>query len=91
MSKRAEDNGAGPDLTEAAWPQYRRMADGRHYYRIDGPDRFTELQRVGSRWLSHVVHATMYPERVRIQEMLVGGEGVYMVIGPAEWDAVCPP
>ncbi|MFN6114996.1 MAG: hypothetical protein ACK46G_07760 [Flavobacteriales bacterium] len=90
MSKRAEDNGAGPDLAEAAWPQYRRMADGRHYYRIEGPDRFTELQRVGSRWLLHAVHATMYPEMLRIQEMLNGGEGVYMVVDGAEWEAICP-
>ncbi len=64
------------------------MADGRHYYRIEGPDRFTELQRVGSRWLSHAVVATMYPELVRIQEMLAGGEGAYEVVEQADWDAV---
>jgi hypothetical protein len=89
MSKRAEDNGAKAEPVEGVWPQYRRMADGRHYYRVEGPDRFTELQRVGSRWLSHTVVATMYPELVRIQEMLAGGEGVYEVVEQADWDAVC--
>ena len=88
MSKRAEDNGASHEPVEIEWPQYRRMTDGRHYYRIEGPDRFTELQRVGSRWLSHTVKATMYPEKVRIQEMLAGGDGVYEVIGQADWEAV---
>ncbi len=66
------------------------MADGRHYYRIEGPDRFTELQRVGARWLLYAVHATMYPEMLRIQEMLNGGEGVYQIVDRAEWEAICP-
>jgi hypothetical protein len=32
----------------------------------------------------------MYPEMLRIQEMLNGGEGVYMVVDGAEWEAICP-
>jgi len=31
----------------------------------------------------------MYPELVRIQEMLAGGEGLYEVVEQADWEAVC--
>lgn len=51
-------------------PAYRRLQGGASYYRILAVDRFHELQRVGSRWILHEVHATAYPERLRVHEML---------------------
>jgi hypothetical protein len=67
------------------WPQYRRMRDGRHVYRIESPDRFTELQRIGSRWVRHTVQVTMYPEMLRVREMLAGGDGLYGPMTASEW------
>jgi len=59
-------------------PHYRRTASGSNRYRIEGDDRFTELQRLGGRWLVHRVHDAPYPERVRIAEMLDGLGGTYV-------------
>ncbi len=59
-------------------PQYRRSATGRNRYRIEAADRFTELQRLGGRWLVHVVRDAPYPEQVRVQEMLHGMDGAYV-------------
>lgn len=56
-------------------PIYRCSADGAHLYRIDGPDRFTELQRVGARWVMHVVVASAYPEKVRLAGIVSGADG----------------
>ncbi len=67
------------------WPQFRRMRDGRHVYRIESPDRFTELQRIGTRWVRHTVQVTMYPEMLRLREMLTGGDGLYEPITVSEW------
>ena len=68
-----------------AWPQYRRMRDGRHVYRIESYDRFTELQRIGARWVRHTVEVTVYPEMLRLREMLAGGDGLYDPITSSEW------
>lgn len=64
------------------------MNDGRHLYRIDAPDRFVELQRIGARWVRHEVLAKVYPEMVRIHTMLAGGDGLYEPISAAEWAMV---
>lgn len=76
------DAGAGEGHS---WPQFRRMRDGRHVYRIESPDRFTELQRIGARWVRHTVQVTMYPEMLRLREMLTGGDGLYEPITASEW------
>jgi hypothetical protein len=55
---------------EERFPVYRRSHGGRHLFRIDGLDRFEELQRIGRRWVAHAVLATAYPEKLRIREML---------------------
>jgi hypothetical protein len=75
------------DFEAAAFPIYRRTADGRHFYRIEAPDRFTEVQVIGSRRVLHAVEATQYPERVRIMEMIAGGEGRYLPLAEEEWAA----
>jgi hypothetical protein len=62
---------------EHSFPQYRRTATGSNLYRIEAADRFTELQRLGTRWLVHTVAQAPYPEQVRIQEMLDGLGGLY--------------
>lgn len=51
-------------------PAYRRLQGGASYYCILAVDHFQELQRIGSRWILHEVHATAYPERLRVHEML---------------------
>lgn len=68
------------------FPIYRKLRGGAHLYRIESIDRFTELQRVGSRWLRHLVVATQYPERLRIAEMIQGGEGIYGSATIEEWE-----
>lgn len=75
----------------AGFPRYRRLRGGGHYYRIDGPDRFVEVQVVGTRRLVHTVQARAYPELLRIQEMIDGAEGRYEEITANDWSAVCPP
>ncbi|MBK6882829.1 MAG: hypothetical protein IPH05_07785 [Flavobacteriales bacterium] len=69
------------------FPTYRRLSGADHLYRIDALDRFVELQRIGSRWVRHEVHALAYPEKVRIMEMIEGADGRFLPIAISEWDA----
>lgn len=68
------------------FPAYRRMAGAGHLYRIDGPRRFVELQRIGRRWVLHVVDGGAFPEQVRIQDMLLSQDGRYEAISREEWE-----
>lgn len=67
------------------FPCFRRLKGGGHYYRIDAPDRFIEVQLIGSRKAVHVVQAKVYPELLRVQEMINGEGGRFEVISEADW------
>jgi len=57
-----------------------------NFYRMEAEDRFTELQRLGSRWLIHEVKDAPYPERVRIMEMVDGHGGAFLPIDAAVFE-----
>ncbi|MEO8589605.1 MAG: hypothetical protein ABI432_09565 [Flavobacteriales bacterium] len=68
------------------FPVYRMLADGRHFYRIEGRTRFTEIQLVGARSVVHHVDATAYPEQLRVQDMIDGHRGSYLPLEAEEWE-----
>lgn len=70
------------------FPAYRRMVGVRRYYKIHSPRAFTEVEVIGSRRLVHEVDAKMYPELLRIQEMLDCTNGVYEAIPSAIWSTL---
>jgi hypothetical protein len=85
MASEAQNRaGAGAPSNEG-FPLYRKTLDNKHYYRIEGIDRFTELQVVGSRIAEYHVLAVQYPERLRIVEMIQGAAGRYLAITEQEW------
>ena len=53
---------------------------------MEAEDRFTELQRLGARWIIHVVKDAPYPERVRIMEMVDGHGGAFLAIDAAVFE-----
>jgi hypothetical protein len=69
------------------FPAYRRASHGRNYYRIEGMRSFTEIQRIGSRWVVHRVNHAAYPEQVRIMEMLAC-MGPFQEMAGTEWEAL---
>lgn len=69
------------------FPLYRRSSNGLNWYRIEGPDAFTEVQRVGGRHLRHHLVAQVYPERVRVME-LIAADGPFMPCEREEFEAV---
>lgn len=69
-----------------AHPVHRRSRNGLSVYRILSPAEFIEVQRVGSRYLVHHVVATVYPERLRIAELLDEGTGSTMPATAEEFE-----
>ena len=67
------------------FPAYRQLASGRHYYRLEGPTAFSEIQVIGRRLVVHRVQGAAYPEQVRIAEMLACA-GPFEAMEGAEWE-----
>jgi hypothetical protein len=52
------------------YPQFRKYKGIDTWYKILGPDHFLELQRMGESYLKHEVKTDIFPEKMRIQDML---------------------
>jgi len=52
------------------FPQYRKLSNGKSWYKIENERNFIEIQLVGSKKFVHLVEAKQYPEMLRIMEML---------------------
>lgn len=73
-------------MTPRHFPVYRKLANGRSCYRIESETAFTEIQRVGSRYVAHHVVAHTWPERLRIQDMLANADDSLAPITRAEFE-----
>ncbi|MBK9420641.1 MAG: hypothetical protein IPN44_06265 [Flavobacteriales bacterium] len=57
-------------MHDQQFPLYRCSANGLNWYRIASFAEFTEVQRVGNRYILHRIKAETYPEKVRIMELV---------------------
>ena len=52
------------------YPVLRRLKGADTWYRVEGPRQWVEWQRIGSRWMKHVVVAHQHPERMTLHDIL---------------------
>lgn len=74
-------------MPEPPFPLYRRSANGLNWYRIGSATEFTEVQRVGSKYVAHTIKAQTYPEKVRIMELIAMADGGAAECRAEEFDA----
>lgn len=67
------------------FPLYRKLSDGRRWYRVDAPAELTEVERIGDRFIRHHLVAQQYPERVRIAEIIAQADGRYLPCSESEF------
>jgi hypothetical protein len=69
------------------FPQYRKLSNGKTYYKITDERNFEEVQLMGSRVLQYRTTAEQYPEILRISDMLAAEEP-YQIATKEEYDEV---
>jgi hypothetical protein len=69
------------------FPQYRKSANGRNYYKIAALDTLEEIQVMGSRWSKHSLQARILPERNLIADLLDVEAGHTLAISQHEYEA----
>jgi hypothetical protein len=69
------------------FPQFRKLQNGKSLYKITSPNQFTELQQIGSKWLSYAFEAQQFPDLLRIQDMLQGN-APFVEIQETEYQAI---
>jgi hypothetical protein len=52
------------------FPQFRKLSNGKTFYRITDEMTFEEIQLMGAKCLKYRIIATQYPEKLKIMDML---------------------
>ena len=52
------------------FPQYRKLSNGKVFYKIIGNREFYEIQLLGESMQVYKIHAVQYPEILKIQDLL---------------------
>ncbi len=73
-------------MTNTPFPVYLRIADGYSVYRIGSETSFTEVQRIGQRYVTYHIVALTWPERLRIADMLTNADGSLSPISEAQFE-----
>ncbi|MBL7943149.1 MAG: hypothetical protein JNM00_10305 [Flavobacteriales bacterium] len=67
------------------FPQYRKLANGRSWYRIDDPGHMTEWVVMGKYVMKHEVEAKILPERVLIADVIENADYRWEILTEAEF------
>ena len=74
-------------MDDPDFPLYRRAVNGLNWYRISSPMLFTEVHRVGSRYVAHQVRALIHPDHVRIADLIAMENGHVVACEALEFEA----
>lgn len=58
------------DLKDINFPVYRKYKNNKSYFKIIQPDRFEEIQIIGSKKMVKQIMAKQYPEMVFINDLV---------------------
>jgi hypothetical protein len=72
-------------MLEYEFPQFRKAAGGRSYYKILSLTEVLELQIIGSKFTWHHLKASIYPERLFIGDLLDCTNNSYVRIMEEEY------
>jgi hypothetical protein len=74
--------------SEAVFPAYRKYKGLDTWFKLTGPGHFTEIKRVGTRFVKTEIHATQFPEMQLIRDMLDCYEGRWEKVSEHEFEQV---
>ncbi|MEZ4800874.1 MAG: hypothetical protein R2809_14080 [Flavobacteriales bacterium] len=69
-----------------SFPQYRKLNNGKSYYKINSTADFIEIGTMGQYYWEVAITAKILPERVMIEDMLNGMGETYIAITAEEFE-----
>ena len=74
-------------MNQTTFPYYRKLKNGKSFYKISGELTFTEIQCVGNQYFKIEIIANKYPEIILIQDML-NKRGIYDLSAEEEFNTI---
>jgi len=73
---------------DTVFPQYRKLNNGKAYYKIVSENEFEELQIMGSKIFHHKFKVEQYPDLLRIKDMIDLHEGLFELVEEKDFQEV---
>lgn len=73
---------------DTVFPQYRKLANNRSFYKINNDRNFEEIQLVGRLKNKYTFEAKLYPEMLKITDLLNLADENYVLSSKSEWDDI---
>lgn len=73
---------------DTVFPQYRKLANNRSFYKIIDDRNFEEIQLVGTLKNRYSFEAKLYPEFLKIKDLLNLVDENYALSTKTEWDEI---
>lgn len=67
------------------FPYYRKLSNGKNYYKILDSNHFEEIQLLGNKRIFHKAEAVQYPEKLKIMDLLALENPAYLEATEQEW------
>lgn len=75
-------------LPKINYPQFRRYKTGTSWFRIDGPEQYEEIRKMGSRWFFDRYEAKILPDRNWIYDLTFAFESFADEISDEEYQEI---
>jgi hypothetical protein len=76
------------DKVQWSFPQYRKYNGIDTWYEIMDDSNFNEIVKMGERFILHEIKAEIYPEKLRIQDMLACRDGHWAEIDRNDYELI---
>jgi hypothetical protein len=73
---------------ELEFPMYRKLFNGKSYYKVESLLRMTEMQLIGGQVSSFDIVANQYPEQLLIKDVINLDSAVYLSIPETEYESI---
>lgn len=67
---------------------YRKYANDKSFFKIVSPEKFEEKQVVGRKVFHHIIEAKIYPDKLRIQDMIENTNNQWLESSEEEYNNV---
>ena len=71
---------------DKVFPQYRKLVNNKSFYKIISDRSFEEIQLVGSLKYNYLIEAKIYPEILKIRDLLDLVDTNYSLSTEEEWN-----
>jgi len=75
-------------MISSNFPLFRKTPNEKSFYKISANDELLEIQKIGSKFISHQLKAKIFPEKNLLQDMIENKDDFWININEKEFEVI---